>query len=362
MSRGGRRRRVLNDEVRSASGLAIAAYQAQNADFEAPRYAEQAGVEHHPQVTDFVPRRSRAVLMTLAAGFGVAAGAQTLSHYSSELAAAMPGLPGRNWAAELAGGAVAWVSAMSLAIAALLARLVHSLRRHRVDDYRGAYRIWRWVGWCAVLASVDSVVQLHTLLAQWAVSTTGWTFTSQGSEWWLAPVAAVGIWMLVKLAYEVVESRGTTAVLSLAAACYALAAAGALGWSPGLLGPWSEALAFAMPLAGHTLALAALMIFARYVVLDVQGLIEHPLRPAAAQPPSEPAPGAKTAAIVTATPLAGAPTLAAQRAASTPQVHASASAPNVWADGDDDEEGELSGERRLSKAERKRLRKQQRAA
>ena len=71
MSRGGRRRRVLNDEVRSASGLSLATYQAQHADFEAPRYAEQASVEHHPQVTDFVPRRGRAVLMTLAAGMAL---------------------------------------------------------------------------------------------------------------------------------------------------------------------------------------------------------------------------------------------------------------------------------------------------
>src|SRR5688500_6543707 len=49
MARDGRRRRVLNDEARSALSLSLAAH-TQGADPDAPRYGEQASVENHPQV------------------------------------------------------------------------------------------------------------------------------------------------------------------------------------------------------------------------------------------------------------------------------------------------------------------------
>ena len=50
--RSDRRRRVLKEEVRTASGPRVT-LQADVAD-DAPRYSDAAGVENHPQVTDFV--------------------------------------------------------------------------------------------------------------------------------------------------------------------------------------------------------------------------------------------------------------------------------------------------------------------
>ncbi len=85
LARDGRRRRFLNEEVRTASSLSLAARtSSRDADAETPRYGEQAGIEHHPQITDFVPRRKRALLVTLAAGLGVAAATQALAHFRPE--------------------------------------------------------------------------------------------------------------------------------------------------------------------------------------------------------------------------------------------------------------------------------------
>jgi hypothetical protein len=78
------------------------------------------------------------------------------------------------------------------------------------------------------------------------------------------------------------------------------------------------------------------MIVARYVVLDVQGLIDH-------------------------APRAAAP-VATQPAATTAPATQSVSQPSQsWSDDAEDDEDEDGGQR-LSKADRKRLRKQQRAA
>ncbi len=57
--RNDRRRRVLKEELLAASSSRVTL--GVNADAEsadgAPRYSDAAGVENHPQITDFVPRR-----------------------------------------------------------------------------------------------------------------------------------------------------------------------------------------------------------------------------------------------------------------------------------------------------------------
>lgn len=350
MARDGRRRRVLNDEVRAASGVSLAAG-ATGADPDAPRYGEQAGVEHHPQVTDFVPRRKRAVLLMLTATLGAAAAAQAMTQFAPRIVAAVPGLSAEA-SAELAGGMTAWTSAMVLLACAGLARVVYSLRRHRVDDYRGRYRAWRWVAWTAMAASFDAVVGLHATVAGIAQVATGWSLTASGAEWWLAPVALVGGWVFLRMALDMAESRAALAPTLVGAACYGVAAAGALGWSPAVLGDSAGVLVNSLPLAGHAFVLAGLMTFGRYVVLDVQGLIDHaPRRAAKPKKEKKPAPPAATSSESAKT---AAPTLPMR-------LSPAASQHQDWAD-DDDQDEEDGSTRRLSKIERKRLRKQNRAA
>jgi hypothetical protein len=188
------------------------------------------------------------------------------------------------------------------------------------------------------------------MIAKLAVTATGMSITTTGTEWWLAPSAIIGGWIFVRLVLEIGESRSAKLMIVLAAACYAAAAAGALGWSPAALGVWSGALTFASPLAGHAIALTGLMIFGRYVVLDVQGLIIHApprrLRTKADKSKAAPAVKLSTASVAEAKP-------------SQPAVKAAATN-DSW---DEEEEHEESGAAlKLSKADRKRLRKQQRAA
>jgi hypothetical protein len=202
---------------------------------------------------------------------------------------------------------------------------------------------------------VNAVVGVHQFIARAAVAITGWSLTASGAEWWLAPIVLVAGWIGLRLVFEIAESRSACGLTLLAGISYALAAAGALGWSITALGASADALAGALPLVGHTLILAALMVYARYVVLDVQGLIEHkPRRPAAS------AAKARKPAAKTATPAAPAVTSAPAAKAPSPQpkpaAAASTAAAASWSEADEDDEDESAG-RRLSKAERKRLRK-----
>ena len=356
MARGGRRRRVLNEEARSASGASLAAFSGAPTDADAPRYSEQAGVEHHPQVTDFVPRRKRAMLITLLAGGLAAAAAQALTVFAEPIATALPGVTADQLATQIAGGLTAWFSAVALAIVYLLARLMYSLRRHRVDDYQGRYRVWRWMAFGSLVASAEAVVGAHQLVAQSAARATGWSLSASGSEWWLAPIAMAGGWIFVRMLLEVGECRSSLLMMLGAAGCYSVAAAEGLGWSPASLGPWATIGVGAAGLIGHTMLLVGMLVFARYVVLDVQGLIEHSPRPATPKEPrkkTEPTPAVKLAAA-TASHTTG--------SSKTVQAPIREGAQDRWEgeqDADDDQDGAT---RRLSKADRKRLRKQNRAA
>jgi hypothetical protein len=362
MARVGRRRRVLNDEVRNASGMSAASYGGA-LDPDAPRYGEQANIENHPQVTDFVPRRKLAVLTTLLAGVGTAAATAAIAHYAETIAAALPGVSASELSAGMAGGVSAWTTAIAMLVIAMLAKLTFSLRRHRVDDYAGRYRVWKWIGFGALAMSINAVAPIHGLLAKTAVTATGWSLTAAGAEWWLAPLALIGSWIFVRLLLEIGESRSALAFTLMAAVCYGAAAVGVLGFMPATVEPWGALAANALPLVGATFALTGMMVFARYVVLDVQGLIDHAPRPVVEKPEKHEAKSEAKVEVKAAAPVA---TPAKATPAPAPAVAAAASRQaeeshdEEWSD--DAEEDDGYGNRKLSKADKKRLRRQNRAA
>ena len=356
MARVGRRRRVLNDEVLSAAGASGAARAAFDPD--APRYGEQANIENHPQVTDFVPRRKLAVFTTVLAGVGTAAATAAIAHYDEQISAALPGVTASDLSDGMAAGVSAWTTAMAMLVIALLAKLTFSLRRHRVDDYAGRYRVWKWIGFGALAMSVNAVAPVHELLAKAAVSATGWSLTTAGAEWWLAPLALIGGWIFVRLLLEINESRPALAFVATAAVCYAAAAVGALGLLPASAAPWGALVTSAMPLVGATFALAGAMVFTRYVVLDVQGLIDHTPAPVVEKPATAEMSEPKAEAKPTPSPVPAKVAPAPAAAVATPSQEIEESHDEEWSDDEDDD----YGNRKLSKADKKRLRRQNRAA
>ena len=165
---------------------------------------------------------------------------------------------------------------MVLLVTGIYARLIFMLRRHRVDDYRGRYRIWRTISWLAVLLSLNSVLALHGPTARIIGAAAGWQILSGQSGWWLALAVLVCGPLLVRLIFEVAESRAALSVTLMASACYTTAGvAVATDWSPEWLGTWSGLLVHSLPFLGHVLMLAATLLNARYVVLDVQGLLHQ---------------------------------------------------------------------------------------
>lgn len=336
----GRRRRVMKEEVLSAS---FAAYgtDAQQRNLEpgdTPRYGAGANIENHPQVTDFVPRRYRMIALIAFLGIAVGTFAEVMAQYSEKISSWAQVVSPSEITTLFSGNLLAWTSAAMLLATACYARLIHSLRRHRVDDYKGRYRVWRIAVWGSVLLSVNSVLSVHEPVSRVLGNLSGYSLLPAHAGWWLIPAILVGGWVMTRLMIDVAESRFSLFSYTLAVLCFSLAAASSLGWSPSFLAELPGILGRTMPVAANLCLLSGTLFYARYIVLDVQGLIEHaPSKPVAQESP-EP--------------------VAAPSKQPEPKI-AEQPVENIWVDGSEPEQyDDDSSPRRLSKAERKRLRKQ----
>ena len=362
--RNGRRRRVLNEEVLSASSSHVALRaMADNreASHDAPRYSDAAGVENHPQVTDFVPRRYRTIALLVLAGIMTTAALGALHYFAMPIAAAC-GLAHIGLLAMSAPGSLAsWIAAVVLVVAAVMCLLVYSIRRHRIDDYRGRYRIWLAAALACVLVSADSVAGLHDALAQTLGHYTGWTALRAGAVWWLAVAGLPLTWIAVRMLLDVKECRVAVALLLTAIGSYVTAGASFLGLIP-VSDPRIETLTTgAASLVANWLLLTAVASYARFVVLDAQGLVPV-VRMRRASKPAESRKATTTRIAESSSP----PTkLATSIFAAAGRTQPKTSSSTEWTDGrraerdnyDEDSDEESADDRKLSKAERKQLRK-----
>jgi hypothetical protein len=364
--RNGRRRRVLNDEVLSASSSHAALRAIADDDVrDTPRYSDAAGVENHPQVTDFVPRQYRTIALLVLVG-GVATAVLGALHYFGSSLADVFGMttPGP-FDLAAPGSMASWVSAVVLLLCSVLCMLIYSIRRHQIDDYRGRYRVWLAAAAACLLLSLNSVAALHDVLASAGSHLIGWSLLRDGSIWWLTLAGLPLSWTFARTLLDAKECRVATVLYFAAALSYSAGAAAYFGALPSSNSQIDSTVAGTALVLGHWMLLSAAVAYARFVVLDAQGLVaarpktKH-LRKTAAMSAAKVAPSPTAPKSLLAT--AG---YSRQRPAHDLQP-AKPAEPDQWVDGsrperdryNDDDESESSGDsRRLSKADRKRLRK-----
>jgi hypothetical protein len=191
------------------------------------------------------------------------------------VAKALPGLAGKLTMldAQLPGSLAQWLSSLLLLWAGILSLVVYSVRKHKVDDYRGYYRVWMWGALCWFLVATDRAASLHAGFQQIMTAVTGTRVLGDGSIWWMLPatvlLAAVG----ARLAVDARESRITLAALVCAAIAYIAAAATYNHWlTP--RGPLAPLLViYALPIVGDLFVAMSINLAARHVLLDAEGVL-----------------------------------------------------------------------------------------
>jgi hypothetical protein len=237
----------------------------------ARRYTHEALADRQPRITDLLPKRPWTLTVLVLAGLTLVAGVLALAGGCRTWAAAISRNDLSAFDLAVRGNVAAWLSSLLLTLAAAGSVFIFALRRHKVDDYRGRYRLWLWAAAALLLGSIDATSHLHNIARGLLVALTGTTLYGDGAIWWMI-VYAVGFGALaVRLLIEMWQCRASAVAWASAAACYAIAAAVSLNLVLANVEVLNVLVKSAATMLGHLGLLFTVVFYARHVHLDAQG-------------------------------------------------------------------------------------------
>ena len=226
------------------------------------RYHEKALKRNQPRLTDLIPRSLWAYLSILLLGIISVYGIHRGYRWAETAELAPAGL-----FELLAPGSIsAWFMSFLLLLIAAASVQLYLLRRHRMDDYRGNYRCWLWIGIVAILLSIDAATGVHRMISMVIEPMEIDGVWSNASAWWVAVLSLICGYQMIRV---LIETRYRP-LICLTSACglTALIAAAVI-----TMGLWPQATLAAKALLIHSGLLAYVMatwFFARRIYLDAQ--------------------------------------------------------------------------------------------
>lgn len=276
-----RRRRVLNDSLLASSLVSGRGRRSASRGsrrkvrlLRSENYGDAEFLEDLPRLFELIPLRLYPFLAVLFAGVAAIAGLVTLHACLPQMEAAAPS--GRLAVFDLtqAGSLGAWFSTIALALSAMLAWIVYSVRRWRIDDYRGHYRIWLWAALCWLVMSIEQTAAVRGALADLMIAVSGTRLLGDGSIWWVIVYGFLIGGVAARLLIDMRHCLVSCGALVGAAACFVVAAIMHFGGlQPGVAerGPLFQQ---GVVLGGNYLILLAMLCHGRHVLFDALGLIE----------------------------------------------------------------------------------------
>lgn len=265
-----RRRRVRAEDSVAAT---LPIRRPARSDGEGPRYAERGHPERQPRLMDLVPRRRLWQNVVAAIGAVMAAALLAGHWFVGRASVAMPEAVVRLLDSGARDSLAAWTRSGMLAAAAAMAMLVYVVRRHRTDDYRGGYRIWLWAAAWMLAMSADAVAGLREACRAIGVAASQWSGPGDGVLWWIVPCGLAAAAIGVRLALDMRECRASSVWLGVATATWGV------GEVLGHVGPrffdalTSDVAAAGCSIFGQWFLFVAMSWHARHVVLDASGAL-----------------------------------------------------------------------------------------
>jgi len=244
-------------------------------------YGDDVLTDRQPRLTDLVPQRYSLLFVGLFAGLIVVAGLEAAYLWLPKLTAMTS--DGQLAAVDLeAEGSLAnWFSSMTLALAAVVAAIIFSLRRHRQDDYHGRYRVWLWAALLWMAMSIDESASLHEGFKELASHFSGQRGYGDGSIWWIAGYGLVFAALGIRLFLEMRCCRLSCTALVAGVGCYVAAVVAKIGIVPELGGTYAVMTEEGGEMLGDVLLLFSMATHARYTILDAKGALSTKAKKAA---------------------------------------------------------------------------------
>ena len=360
-SRGDRRRRVLNEEIISASREA-AAYSGDPNGKTSPgrRFVLTPGDVSSAIATRVFPRSHWITAVLVIAMVAVCSGLAFAHRGSTSLALTM-GPVGQSMvdlqSATSIGG---WLTSSLLIALAIYCTLVMIVRSRRADDFKGRYRWWGTAAVTCVVLSLCGSTGLHEAVAATLARITSLSLLPNHAIWWLVPAVAFGGWLIARLIAEVAESRISLVLMLLGVVAVSASAGSAIVADAGSLPPVIDFVPQLLNVVGVCLLFAGVVAYSRHIAAQVAGGVTVASTRAVSDSKSEPPPlklaGQGGKEDSEPQPKTKAKAKAKSKRAAGPVVQ--------WTDGSDgsstsDFDEQENKPRKLSKAERKRLRRAQ---
>jgi hypothetical protein len=292
-----RRRRVLTEEVIGGASVEPAAPAAKTNSRPRTRrrsaihvrpYGDAALMDRQPRITDFIPQRYSIIALLFLAGVTIVAGLESLYAYMPELARRTSDGTIAAFDLDNEGSLAVWFSSTTLLLASLTSAIVYSIRRHKADDYHGRYRVWLWSAGCWLVMSMDEGGSLHEGFKELMSYATGQRGFGDGSIWWVGAYSLVLGGVGLRLLLEIRDCRSSTTAFVLTAGCYLTAVLAQLGFIMPDAGAREVMLEEGCEMVGNLFLLLTMTLHARYVILDAQGMLsakrEKPAKPKAEKP------------------------------------------------------------------------------
>ena len=241
-------------------------------DAPASAYAAVVRFDCQRRVLDLLPRRPLAIAWFLFGALLLVGLVELLHVGSQSMAVVLDSEDVRALNLDRPHNVSHWMSSMLMGIGSLMAVLIYSLRRHRVDDYHGRYRVWLWAALGCMLVSLAEASDL-ILLVHAACRHLAEMCSVADSVVWPASVGTVLTAAAIRLFFEVRRSRLAASTLVASAGCFLIAAAvehdlfvefTLANKSLVERGSW---------LVGYVLVLATFLWYARHVLLEIEGVV-----------------------------------------------------------------------------------------
>ncbi len=167
-----------------------------------------------------------------------------------------------------------WIMCVLLAGSAGASLLIYQVRRYRVDDYTGQYRLWRLVLIVMFVASINSLVSIVDWTGAVLDLAVGKRVALSGSDWFSIVIAIGGAVLALRLIAEVRRSRWSLVTMMIAWTLMAIPVAAKWNiFAVDSLGKWS--LVTTAPLLACTTLFISLGGYLRQLYRQVRNLDEN---------------------------------------------------------------------------------------